>query len=154
MTDTKNTKAYSEKVEQARKMARDIIRMKKINNNKQRTFGFSQALLDIDKALEKIDMPIKRVQYKLTQLDTANPDYEDLKKELDATLEEVTKMVENDTKYYTEQKETYEKKIAETKENIAKWERGENKVSIDEVKQIADQIIDGTIQADSMILAD
>ena len=128
-------------VQECRDKARNILRMVKINNLLQSKFFAPTELKGLESGLADHTKQLARVNYRISKLDELNPDYEDMKKD-----EETDKIYhETRVKTYTEsvakEKTRLEKENTRLDEEIAKWESGENKVRIEDVNQLAEEMI-------------
>jgi len=133
--------SLSEKVQDFRDKARDILRMKAINNLLQEKFHMETSTKGLIEDLKNTTKDLARVNYRITKLDEEDPDYEDKMKNAKSDKEHLTEQIERIEKRIEERKIEIDKRITETNEQITKWESGENKVSIESVEELADRMI-------------
>jgi L-lactate utilization protein LutB len=129
------------KVQSFRDKAREILRMKAINRIMQEKFNVSKEISGYPESLEDAKKNVLRVDYKLGKLDEENPDFEDMKKDLEDTKEYAIKNVDELTEMVAKKEKYIAETIAKLDEKIAAYESGEKKVSIDEVNALAEQMI-------------
>jgi len=128
-------------VQECRDKARNILRMVKINNLLQSKFFAPTDLKELERVLADDTKQLARVNYRISKLDELNPDYEDLKKDEGDAKTYVEKQVKEYTESVTKEKERLEKENTRLDEEIAKWESGENKVRIEDVNHLAEEMI-------------
>lgn len=124
-------------VDQARKRARDLLRMKRINRLKNDLLEVTNEKESIFKLFSRKNRELAGLEYDLEHLDKEHPLYGDKKDDLKAQIKALKK--ENDRT--GKQSLSYDDKIAEINEQITKWETGENKVDKEELYELADRII-------------
>lgn len=133
--------SLTQKVQSFRDKAREILRMKKINALLQEKFNVTRDKGYEVENLAKFEKDVARSNYRLSKLDKADPDYAEKLKEEERYNKTAVMSVE-DCKLSNARKNAYhDKREAEIDEAIAKWESGENKVSIIEVEELAEKMI-------------
>jgi V8-like Glu-specific endopeptidase len=131
----------SQKVQDIRDKARSILRMAKINNLMVYKFNATKDIKFFEDNVKYTEKQLAIAKYDLAKLDPEHPDAENKTKICQEAIDSYTKKLENNTKKLTEYKEDADKQIKEYDEKITKWESGESKVSIDELNQLADEMI-------------
>lgn len=141
METTNGAQTLLDKVKGYRSKARDILRMSKINDLLQKKYRLDDIVKELKHALEEATKDKARVEYNITKLDTLNPDYEIEKKFLDNKLKEINECIEKLNNDITAETKKIEEKSKDIDNSIAKWENGDSLVNIDDVYQIAEEML-------------
>ena len=139
--DTIQTQTLSENVQSLRDKAREILRMRTINNVMANKYDISKNLKQYEDNLAYTVKKLDITNYKLTKLDEMDPEFDDKKKILDKDAEYFTDEVTRAEKNLEEAKTNNEKALAKCDEDITKWESGEKLVNIEEVNGLVNQMI-------------
>lgn len=130
---------YIELVDKFRELARDILRLRWINNIKDDIHYVDNTISLLEKSKEEINKDIARANYRLSKTDQTNPDYPELKVLEDDRIKRFTELLEREDKNILERIE----KKNELNKMIAKVESGESKVNIENVsikaKELAEE---------------
>ena len=153
--ETPNKKTLREKVQSFRDKATRLLRMEKINSILQEIFMINKEITRITKNLESLvkretsaEKITARAEYKMANLDTDDPDFEEKKVKAVAFIEtekerqkSTLKQLNSDIEFNKNKIESYTKQIEELDKEIKAIESGETKVSIDEVNDLAGSLI-------------
>lgn len=135
-------------VQKARNKARNILRMTIINSILTRIYELKKAKERTEKELSKINKPVERIGFRLSQLVESDPDFETKKADLETSLKEAKEYAESEEDRLKKEAEGYEKAIAKDEETIEQYESGEKKVSIADVTDLASRLISGETTGD------
>lgn len=141
-TDAVASTGLKEKVQALRDKAREILRSRMINDLLQEIFRLNRDIASYDKFAADVEKEAVRAEYRLTKLEDTDPDYEAKKAELEKDLERTKSYAAREIERTRTSKEANEKAIAGIEDKIGKIEAGEVKVSIDEIKILADRMIE------------
>jgi septal ring factor EnvC (AmiA/AmiB activator) len=130
-------------VDKMRELARDLLRMRWINNIKDIILSINIEIAEYENGKKSREKDIKRLEYQISKLDEADPDYESKKKELEKSIEYQNKMIEGADKYIAKHKESVDKNLAE----IAKVVSGEYKVSAENLSAKTKELIEEHVKA-------
>lgn len=133
--------SLSEKVQNIRDKAREILRMAKINNLMVYKFNATKDVKFYENNVKNSEKQLAIANYKLAKLDPEYPDAENQKKYYEEVVKIYTERLAENNKKLADYNKEADKKVKEYDEKITKWESGENKVSIDELNQLADEMI-------------
>ena len=153
--ETPTQKTLRERTQSFRDKATRLLRMEKINSILQEIFIVNKTLSVLKKTVksltkreESAEKIIARAEYKVTKIDSEDPDFEEKKVKAIAFVEtekvrqeSTLKSLDTEMKQVTKEIETCGKTIGELSENIEKVESGEIKVSIDEVNNKTNSLI-------------
>lgn len=134
---------YSKLVDAFREQARDVLRLRWVSNIKDEVLILDNAIASCTKDNECHTKDIARAEYRLSKLEQANPDYEDLKKEDEERIKQYNKWIEGNNRRITDL--TEEK--AKVSEKIAKVESGEFKVSAENLSSKAKELAEEYMKA-------
>jgi hypothetical protein len=150
------TSIYQTTIANARLLALETLRTRNIHkwirenaDLTQRQEGNLQ-LLEIKKeTIKEAELNVRRKEYALSKLETNNPDFESVKKILDATLadanaylEETETALTRTTEDATKANLELDKQIAENNTKIGRWESGENKVQLENLNELAREYVE------------
>jgi chromosome segregation ATPase len=153
--ETPNKKTLREKVQSFRNKATRLLRMEKVNEVLQEIFRFNQDISKIEKNIERLtkeetsaEKITARAEYKMANLNSDDPDFEEKKVKAiafiktekvrqESTLKDISYEIENANKFIEKDK----KSIENLDKEIEEIESGETKVSIDEVNDLAGSLI-------------
>lgn len=168
VTEKKETKKVSpnvmkSSVQEARNKATAMLRMVRVNEYMAKSFNAKKSLEEtktnkesflknIAKKLRNLDGDVFDAQENIAALKKADPRYEDKKETFDKILKdcedrkakrvpEIEKEKEDGIKDYDAEIKRFEDRIAELEGFIVKVEKGEIKMSIDEVNALAEKLI-------------
>lgn len=146
-----DTKNYNTIVATAKLSARDVLRAELISARQTKISNLETERENLTKEandyLARLKKDIARNAYKLSKLEDANPDAEDIKKYCKTDDEFSNKEIERTTKQLAEETEAINKMITEQKEGIAKIESGETKVSLARLNEIANNFVQDAVKA-------
>jgi len=111
---TNENKATSNLMDKMRQLAREVLRARWINNVKDVIATIDKSMKTNDDQANKIGKEKARIDYKISKLEEANPDYQELLSNLQEKITMLAKELEintNDAKDLTEQKNEQLKKI-------------------------------------------
>lgn len=148
-------KTLRERTQNFRDKATRLLRMEKINSILQEIFIVNKTLSALKKTVENLtkreesaEKIVARAEYKVTQIDPEDPDFEEKRVKAMAFVEtekerqkSSLKNINTEMKQVTKEIETCGKTMGELSENIEKVESGEIKVSIDEVNNKTNSLI-------------
>lgn len=118
-------KTYNEIVSIARSYARDNVRLQLTNKVRNELLVAENSVKSVEEDIAIINKNIARVDYKLSLVDTNNPDAEEITKDLTEQKTYNSTKIEDLNK----EKECYTKKIANLTEEISNIQSGIKKVS-------------------------
>jgi septal ring factor EnvC (AmiA/AmiB activator) len=153
---TTSASVYSTVVANARLLARETLRTRNIHkwvrenaSIESRKNDYLKGIEDKKELVKNAELSVARVEYKISQLDTANPDFDTLKKNLEANLKEENDMLDiyvAEVTRYTEDVAKanlkLDEQIAENKAKIGRWEDGTNKVQLENLNDLAHEYIE------------
>ena len=132
---------YSALVSKFRELARDYLRMVKINRTKDSILLLDNEIAEVNKSIDRLKKAITRASYALAHLDAEHPDFDDDKKDCEAEIKQFTEEIASIEKRI----ESLNKLKAEEEEIIAKVTSGEIKVQMDalstETEKLAKEFI-------------
>ena len=153
--ETPNKKTLRERTQSFRNKARRLIRMNLINEILQRIFKVNKNLSRTTKDIERLtkeetsaEKITARAEYKMSNLNPEDPDFDEKqikavafveteKIRQESTLKQLNTNIKSSEKEITH----YTKQIENLDKEIEAIESGETKVSIDEVNDLADSLI-------------
>jgi chromosome segregation ATPase len=133
---------YNENVSVFRDLARDEIRLQMTNRRRDAILNLDKDISLSEKDLENLNKRIARNDYKLSKLEEANPDFEELKKSYEDDNTELKKVVETVNKEIEETK----KKKNELLDEITKIQAGDIKVNAEELTEKTKVLIDAHVK--------
>jgi len=136
---------YNEIIDKCRELARDMLRMIKINKIRTRMLSVNN---DKDQYLESIKRSEKAIaihEYNKAKLDPAHPDIENLTKNLDESITSHKSMIENHTKMV----EDLDKDIAELNKKIEEVSNGTWKCDMCDLEYQAEKLAKEVIKEEA-----
>lgn len=149
------TTTLKNSTQEFRDKATIILRLRKINGYLKRIFNVNKAISDAQdfikgcqKRQKDVDKMTARAEYKMNNLDSADPDFDEKTTKAKVFIETEAKRQKELTTEITEEiveKEKYianrEERLAELDKFISEVESGDIKVNIDEVNTLSDSLI-------------
>lgn len=137
-----NTISLREQVQSFRDNARDILRMEKIAASLQDLFYTERNYSKTEKYLnETLGKKTARQEYKISQLDPENPDFETLKEKEEKTLKTIIRNEKEEEKNAEQLLKELNEEIKTINKEIEDLENGKTKVDIDAVAEITQRTI-------------
>ena len=145
-----NASTLTTAVDKFRELAREILRMRWINNIKNVILGLDTEIADYNTEKEAIKKCIARHEYAISKLDEADPDYQDL-------LDKHNKAITSHNETLAEIDKQIEEVNKEKVEELAKIDKvvsGELKVNADNLSTKAKELAEayGNQQARDLIV--
>ena len=125
------------KLENYKKIAREGLRMNLISPRLSRIAGLETDVKNVQEDINDNEHQIKVENYEISKLDTEHPNYDKKKESKELNVKHYT---ESNERLVKNMEET-NKLIAEQRENIAKIESGETKVSLDELNSLVEDMV-------------
>lgn len=144
-TEANTTPGLKEKVQSFRDKAREVLRMKLISALLQDLFFEEKYIKNAEKNVVDVKLATARAKYHLENLDESDPDYETKKKDSEAVLERAVSYEAEAIKNANDNIALANKAMERINRNISEIEEGKVKVSIDEVKNLADRMIESSL---------
>jgi len=139
--EIQETLALSIKVAACRDKAREILRGQAINRILTVILQEEKCLTSAKEYPTNYTKEVARTEYALSKLDPKDPDYAEKKTNTEKAIESRKKDLERATKQSEADSERYTQNIESYKKEIAKWETGEYKVSMDSMESLANELI-------------
>jgi len=130
-------KTYNEIVSIARSYARDNVRLQLTNKVRNELLVAENSVKSVDEDIAKVTKNITRLDYKISKVDSENPDAVEIVKDLDEQKVYATKQIEELNK----EKECYTKKIASLTEEITNIQNGSKKVSTETLSAVSSEYL-------------
>lgn len=125
------------KVEAFKLIARNALRMNLISPRLSTIADITATIDEINKQKARLEHSMKVLNYEVSKLDSEHPDFEKIKEGKEVRIKELAERGTNLDK----EVENLNKLIAEQKEGILKIESGETKVSLSELNNLVEELI-------------
>jgi len=135
-------KDYTNLVEKFRELARDLLRIRWINNIKDEILAVENKITECNKDKDYSVKEIARANFRLSKLEEANPDYEELKENEEQRIKAQEKRIEEVGERLAERQE---RKDFLNKE-IIKVESGELKVSAESLSEKSKELAESYVK--------
>lgn len=137
-----NVETLSDKVKGFRVQAREILRMGMINRRLATIYDLKLAIDGGKKNIEDLEKSLVVFLYEATkELDEKHPNYGEMKAEYDESIKRHNENTEECVKCWNESITKNTEEIAKIEKEITEIEAGEKKVNIEDVNDLASQMI-------------
>lgn len=142
---------YNEIVSMLRSSARDVLRLRMVNEVRNKALEVQNVLDAATKRHEELQAAGKErlavLAYNLSRLEDANPIKEKLAKEYTEASERLAKDLTADAERYNEVADSLNKELEELKKQIDKVQSGEIKVCKSDLSHQVDRMIESVVDA-------
>lgn len=132
----------STKVKDLRVKARNILRMKWIEKVLESINLLETKITNYTKLTEESKKYLTTRKYELAKLDTEHPDYKETKERNSQRLKEIQEVTDEQLKTYAKKTEETQELIQTKQTLITNIESGEKKVSLEELNEMTNTLID------------
>lgn len=136
---------YNEVISKLREVARDLLRLNKVNRLRTTRLDLTNELNRADKNMDneaqEAAKHIARKTFSLSQLNEADPDHEEKKESLEKGIQNIKESLATSQETYAKWREGIVKSVAEVDEKIAKVQAGESPVNADELSHVTEDLI-------------
>ena len=141
-TQNINVETLSDKVKAVRTQARDILRMKMINNRFAKIFDFNTTATEYSKEIEAVNKKLAITVYNQNKkLDEEHPDFENIKTNVETTIKSETEYTEKLVKEYNDSIAKCKEEVTKLEAEITEIENGDKKVNIEDVNALSTEIL-------------
>lgn len=136
---------YNSTVSKLRVIARDILRLTTVNRYRDERLTLTNALASLtkhfDENMANIKKAIARLEFSLSKLETADPDYEQSKESMEADIKDYNEYMAKETESYVKREQECKEAIAKVDEKITNVQDGKVKVDRDNLSATTRDLI-------------